>query len=288
MAKGPSAKGLTGKILKDDIGQVSTGCNRLFMKNFGIWSLSVQEAAELIASDAWFYGYFDEVEEPDNFSGDPRNPLLMKALEEVISTFADRLTSAIDSEKLNADKIVRDFDEKIDRKNTFVEFSDLANWLFDRGYEYGDVLSEWEEARHRIAEQTCYEVEYLDLLAKEGRLLRHMRWLPNHDQHVDEMKASELREELKAVKLENAALKARLAQGPVTEPKPDRQMTTRSRRTLLSIIAALAEHAGVDYQARGAAKRLMEITEYFGIPVDDDTIRVVLKDIPDAVESRSR
>lgn len=287
MAKGQNAKGFTEKTVKDEIKPVLKGRNRLFMRDFGVWSLSVQEAAELIATDAWFYGNFDEVKEPDDFSGDPRCPLLMKALEGVINMFADRLVAAIDSEKLSAGKIVRDFDEKIDRENTFVEFADLANWLLDRGYEYGDVLGEWEESRSHIADQICYEVEYLDLLAKEGTLLRHMRWGLNH-RDLDDMNPLELRDELKAVKLENAALKARLAHGPVAGHQADRQMTTRSRRTLLSLIAALADYAGVDCHERGAARRLMEITEHFGIPVNDDTIRAVLKDIPDAVDSRSR
>jgi hypothetical protein len=72
------------------------------------------------------------------------------------------------------------------------------------------------------------------------------------------------------------------------EPKVDRPLTTRQRRTLLTIVAALCKQVGVDPQARGAAQRIKEITEALGAPVDDGTIANLLAEIPDALEVRMK
>lgn len=82
-----------------------------------------------------------------------------------------------------------------------------------------------------------------------------------------------------------AEFQGRLAgsQGSAPETVPTRQL-----RTLLTIIAALCGKAGIDYKARGAAPVIASATEEIGTPVTDDTIRAVLREIPDALLSRSR
>ncbi|WP_374264688.1 hypothetical protein [Zoogloea sp.] len=67
-----------------------------------------------------------------------------------------------------------------------------------------------------------------------------------------------------------------------------RGAATRTRDTLLIIIAALAEKGGFDLLERGAASRIAESTECIGAPVGDDTIRAVLKEIPEAVTRRNK
>lgn len=68
----------------------------------------------------------------------------------------------------------------------------------------------------------------------------------------------------------------------------DSPVSTRTRRTYLTIIAALCAIAKIDPQARGTAQRIRESAENQGTPVDDDTIRNALKEIPDALESRMK
>lgn len=63
---------------------------------------------------------------------------------------------------------------------------------------------------------------------------------------------------------------------------------TRARDTLLTIIAALADQAGIDPSERGAAARIAEWTEHFGAAVSDDTVRKILTLIPEAIERRSK
>ena len=61
---------------------------------------------------------------------------------------------------------------------------------------------------------------------------------------------------------------------------------TRRRETLFTIIAAIADQAGLDLRERGAAARIAEWTEHLGAPVGDDTIRGILKQIQDVLEER--
>jgi hypothetical protein len=62
----------------------------------------------------------------------------------------------------------------------------------------------------------------------------------------------------------------------------------QQRRTLLTVIAALCSKARIDYSARGAAQHIKRATELIGTPIDDGTIDSILKEIPDAVESRTK
>lgn len=72
------------------------------------------------------------------------------------------------------------------------------------------------------------------------------------------------------------------------DSKADRPLATRQRKTCLTIIAALCLSAKIDPQARGASQRIKELTESLGVPVDDETIRTLLSEIPDALEVRMK
>lgn len=66
----------------------------------------------------------------------------------------------------------------------------------------------------------------------------------------------------------------------------DALVSTRTRRTYLTIIASLCKSCAIDPKARGASQRIKEATQNLGSPVDDGTIQSMLREIPDAVESR--
>jgi len=70
--------------------------------------------------------------------------------------------------------------------------------------------------------------------------------------------------------------------------KADKPVSTREKRTLLTIIAALCGNARIDYTARGASQRIKEATEAIGAPIDDGTIAKVISAIPDALETRTK
>jgi hypothetical protein len=62
----------------------------------------------------------------------------------------------------------------------------------------------------------------------------------------------------------------------------------RERDTLLTIIAAFCKFESIDPKERGLAAKIAQWTQDLGAPVTDDTIRAVLAQIPDAVDSRMK
>jgi hypothetical protein len=70
---------------------------------------------------------------------------------------------------------------------------------------------------------------------------------------------------------------------PTAEVKP---LSTNERNTLLTIITALCDYSAIKYQERGAANQIAKLTDEIGAPISDETIRKVLKQIPDALAAR--
>ncbi len=68
----------------------------------------------------------------------------------------------------------------------------------------------------------------------------------------------------------------------------DALASTRLRRTYLTIIASLCKSCNIEHQKRGASQRIMEATDKLGCHVDDGTIQSMLKEIPDALDSRMK
>jgi hypothetical protein len=71
------------------------------------------------------------------------------------------------------------------------------------------------------------------------------------------------------------ALNMRQANGIAEKPIP-----TKERSVLSVIIAALCDHGDIKYQVRGAAQRIMKMTDDIGAHLDDGNILNVLKKIP--------
>jgi hypothetical protein len=68
----------------------------------------------------------------------------------------------------------------------------------------------------------------------------------------------------------------------------EKPLTATERNTLLTLIAALCKFDGVDPNARDATSQIVQMTEDLGAPISDDTIRKVLRQIPNALESRRK
>ena len=67
----------------------------------------------------------------------------------------------------------------------------------------------------------------------------------------------------------------------------DKPLGKRERDTLLTIIAALCTDCGIDHQERGAAVVVQGAVQRIGATMDDGTISKWLKQIPDAVATRT-
>lgn len=87
-----------------------------------------------------------------------------------------------------------------------------------------------------------------------------------------------------ANKFNRAPIDAELA----GQPRENKPLGKLERDSLLIIIAALCKRLKIDPSARGAAAQIADATEDLGAAVSDDAILKFLRDIPDAVESRSK
>lgn len=71
-------------------------------------------------------------------------------------------------------------------------------------------------------------------------------------------------------------------------PLPPKELSAKERNTLLIIIAALCQKAGIDHQHRNATEQVLKLIDRIGGNITDDTIRTVLKKIPDALAVRAK
>lgn len=73
-----------------------------------------------------------------------------------------------------------------------------------------------------------------------------------------------------------------------TEKGVEKPLTTRQRRTLLSIIAALCDYSAIKPNERGAAGQIAAMTDEIGASITAETIAGLLKEIPEALETRMK
>jgi hypothetical protein len=264
-----------------------------FVPDFGVWRISLRRAARLVVADIWFSGEDDfGVDDVPSFGGDANNPTFIQMLAAPIQQFETRLIDSFEAGQLKAEHIGRDFDGKLIAERTYIHFDELQKWLTERDYEHGDVLKEYQYFEAEIAAAMIDEAGYLRAMSESG--INNLRELSEQSANAraGKLKKTDVAALLAAYKqtvAENERLKAELAAAKRNEPaKVDRPITNRARRTLLTIIAALCEHAKLDPQGRGTAQRIRESSESLGAPVDDETIRSALREIDDALETRMK
>jgi hypothetical protein len=73
-----------------------------------------------------------------------------------------------------------------------------------------------------------------------------------------------------------------------TKAKDQKPLSPTERNTLLVMIAALCEGVGIKHQDRTAASKLVRLADAIGVSVSDDTTRNVLRQIPEAIEARTK
>ncbi|MDL0438691.1 hypothetical protein [Stutzerimonas frequens] len=209
------------------------------LNNFGLWMLSIQEAAELIACDMWANGEI-EVEALEDFDGPLRAPEVKEALAELISVFVKRLINAVEIGRLKAERVARDFDENIIVSESFVAYEPLEQWINERGYSFGDTFKDWLDEEIGIADRLIDELIWLrSVHGKTRKVGLSVGFMGLHG-HVDESSQDELFAAYKSAVLENQHLRERLAKAEVSQPiTEERPASPKSRNTYLRTIAAL-------------------------------------------------
>lgn len=240
--------------------------------NFGIFHLAINQAAELLVLDMWCSGEIEDIPPPQDWDGDERDPRLKVALSNHVTAFEKRLSESISNGKLEAE-IRLDFDDRLIPEKTFIDYDDLHDWLEVRGYTPGDIISDWVENEIEISTKARDEIGYLRVLSQNGKAAL---WGGNPENTIKELV------------IENQKLKERLSSLDHHTARTERPLTTRARRTLLTLIGALCKGNKIEWQERGAATKIKALTEMIGVMVDEETIRNILREIPDAIESRMK
>lgn len=269
------------------------------LNGFGLWSHSISEAAQLVALDMFYSGELENVcGGYDDLQFEPErddDPRLVALLSREIERLSGIFVKAIELGRLECEHVQRDLEEHIILSETYVNHGALCEWLESRGYELGDVLNGWGHDGAELISYVLNEVVSLRKAQKEGKnVLRDILFNEvrthgeknesNFKNLYSSWKSSQ--EEIERLKSENERLKEELSCSKVEGEGPP--LTQRRKRTYSTLIAALCIKAGISWEGRGAAQRIKEATEEIGAPVSDDTIKSILSDIPDALDSRMK
>ena len=294
----PTSKGQADKPLwtaeeyRDNRIDIDDG-NRAMLPYFGVFHMPLKEAAELVALDMWHSGEMPDIEEPKDWDGNEYDPKLLALLAGHIATFEARLLAAVNAGRLEAAAKKYDFDERLVPEEIYIELQELEKWLGARGYTGGEIINEWEKMEQDAAMHVCEELAYMRMANKSDNRNAvssfSLHGLLAKKGMIDEANIVEVVSAYKALIIENQHLKERQAHAKAEQPaKVDRPLSTRQRRTLLTIIAALCKHSSIDTMGRGAAGQIAKLTEAIDANVTDETIAKVLAEIPDALETRMK
>lgn len=253
--------------------------NLVTIPNFGIYHLSIRQAAELIALDMWYSGETD-VSEPEGWDGTEYDPKLIEALAKYVKDFEARLLNALELGRLKVVNIKRNLDEQILSSETYIEFEDLRGWLYQRGYDGGDHFNEWMFTETDIAALVLREVNQLRAVIKENKGSIPRAFISGADDNLHEM--------YKKMAFDNQSLKneiQQLKESQSHQTKLNNPVSTKARKSFLLIIEALCKKNNIDSQERGAAAIIQRfVNTSIGKSIDEDTVKKILNQIPDALE----
>ncbi|MGD9607978.1 MAG: hypothetical protein AB7U59_01095 [Desulfovibrionaceae bacterium] len=294
------------------------------LEGVGLWVHSITEAATLAALGMYYSGSLD-IGELDFEPKEDNDPRLVNLLEKEINILKKRLTGSIEANRLKSPHVQRNIDDNIIEDETYIDHDDLIQWLISHGVDYEDgVMEDWERLESEITSHIVNEVVKCRLAQKEGRhVIKNIlngKYLPQYTEAEGEINIrrfeearingvdpcvviAEIDNEQREKTIKNYEslyeswkekvdtidrLTAKLRKITKKEKKYEPVMAARSKRTLLTIIAALCNKAGIPWEERGAAQLIQAATQLLGAPVSDDTILKIIKDIPEALDSRMK
>lgn len=154
---------------------------------------------------------------------------------------------------------------------------------YERRHVYGLDLKEWAKKIAPTERPTFLFDEIERNVHSAISMDSYQALKAAHD--AKELKLSQANERIRELHESRGVMESELAG---LRAMVDKVMTTTERITLLTIIAALCDYSDIKHQERGAASKIVKMTEEIGVPVTDDTIRSVFGKIPDALESRKK
>ncbi|NKN34104.1 hypothetical protein [Marichromatium bheemlicum] len=263
------------------------------LPDFGVWCLTIPEAAELLVLDMWYSGELPGIEEPEDWGGNEGDPRLKELLTPATKDFESRLIAAVEKGALESVRKQRDFDECLVSDQTVIDYSQLCLWLEERGYTAGDAFDDWSNDQTTLHDLLAQEAAYLRFELKRGaRLIRRLeieRGIFQFLRGGEPLTAEDAIAAYKAMVLENQRLKEQLRHREEQPSFPvGRPFSKKERDTRHVIIEALCCELGINTQKRGASQRIREITERSPVAVDDGTIKKILDEIPESLQRRKK
>ena len=269
------------------------------LPNYGLFMLSAREAAQIsivdmCRSNLHFIDLYKEKRAKirrKNFSPDFwRNKDIVDILSNEIEMFLKKIIHAIEQKRLYATKITRTPNDKINPDRTFIHYKELINWLEEYGYKGGKTFTEFKNRENDIQFFICEEIEHIRIAE---RLNKAQEILDSYSVYWGggAEGESDLYNRWKAAVLENDRLIEELEnKQPYKNGGPHKSTSAsgdeKNRRTILTIMAAICDHAHIEYHKSGTAQIIEKATETLGARVSAETIKKTFRAIPDAVESR--
>jgi len=256
------------------------------LRDFGIFSTPLRELAKLIALELFYQGKIDAPGFSNEWNQDVSNPRFQKALSGHADKYESALIESIERNEIKAEWLRRNIENgSIDPENTLLHTEQFQKFL--------DIFG-----LHDVGIESDMPVR--ELIDSEGSLFSHIIdyivALRAPDESIDndwleeeKAKYGEQPELLESLLMENFRLREEAASRSKVDQQEEKPIATRERNTLLAIIAALAKEAGVDLSRPAKAGELIaKLTEQIGARVDHYTVEQKIKQIQDAIESRSK
>jgi hypothetical protein len=258
----------------------------LLLPDFGVNYYSLEDAALLSALDMWSAGRAPGVpaeglpmaDGDDEAHDHQDDPLIRAALDPLRAQLLAALVRSAEAGQLDVEIRARTMaDSRLIPARTFVLLPDLVEWLQVHGHDRADIIADIQES----AQDEPWLIA--DAVAADRASLRLGHLESRHPAGTPGANAEGLRAELRQQRLHIAHLEKQLADARRGGRPADKPLSTRERRTLLVLVAALCKRAGIDPAARGASIAIASATAELGVTVSDDTIRPLLRLIPDAI-----
>lgn len=135
------------------------------LPNFGIFHLTIKDAAKLIVADMRSSTNLIEIEEPEGWEGDEGDPRVQNQLAELNASFEETLLNEIDLGRLKAATTRRGFDNRLIADETYISYEKMIDWLRERNYYLedgiGEIIGDWLEGELSLAERIGEQVKYL-------------------------------------------------------------------------------------------------------------------------------
>lgn len=263
-----------------------------FLPDMGLWKLSVKRAGEMWANDVLHPDGPDDLQEnseSDSVSEDTKRNDDIQAKSDV---YCQKLLRAIERGEIIAVYTKKDFDSNFVLEKTYIDYNDLTTWLRDRDYNPGYYFDEYESEEVIISQYAHLKIAYAREMYTRGLLdnIKEPFYMKELSQDITEdMSKEKIVLAWKREIAKNLLLIERTkGLSASRQSDVDRPLPTRSRNTMLVVIAALCAKSGIDFQARGAASRIVEAVERLGATLTDDTIKKMLDEIPEAIEVRTK